>query len=216
MTIPCRWADGGLGDFAGRVRFVRRFGYPGRIDAHERVWLVFDGVADRATVRLNGADLGEHSGDGSFEFEVTNQLRPRNELIVEVEGDARRGGLWGEVALEVRRLAFLRGLRIRATAGDDGVTLEVEGELVSLEARALELYVLLDRSTVGYYPVHAVNGAEPLRFVMPMLPRDRWRGKEGKLGMAVVQVDLVNAAEVWYTISQEIPLAGAPAADREG
>ena len=37
MTLPCRWAEGGLTDFAGRVRFRRRFGYPGRIDAHERV-----------------------------------------------------------------------------------------------------------------------------------------------------------------------------------
>src|SRR5262245_97069 len=41
VTLPCRWADGGLGDFRGPVRFRRRFGYPGRLDAHERVWLTF-------------------------------------------------------------------------------------------------------------------------------------------------------------------------------
>src|SRR5262249_57163388 len=28
MTLPARWQGGGLTDFAGRVRFVRRFGYP--------------------------------------------------------------------------------------------------------------------------------------------------------------------------------------------
>ena len=35
MTLPCRWADGGLPDFTGRVRFRRRFGYPGQIDDWE-------------------------------------------------------------------------------------------------------------------------------------------------------------------------------------
>src|SRR5690349_7428873 len=58
MTMPCRWDEGGLGDFAGRVRFRRRFGYPGRIDPYERVWLTFDGVAGSADVSLNGQALG--------------------------------------------------------------------------------------------------------------------------------------------------------------
>jgi beta-galactosidase/beta-glucuronidase len=103
MTMPCRWSEGGLPDFAGRVRFRRRFGYPGRIDANERVWLTFAGAASVADVSLNGRFLGRHEGaDEPFEFEVTSLLRDRNELIVEVESPTGDGGLWGEVALEIR------------------------------------------------------------------------------------------------------------------
>jgi hypothetical protein len=214
MTMPCRWADGGLTDFRGCVRFRRRFGYPGRIDAHERVWLVFEGVVDRAEVRLNEEVLGEHAGDGPFEFEVTSRLRPRNELSVEVDGD-ERGGLPGEVALEVRCLAFLRNLDVTATAVHAGVSLDVRGELVGVDERALELYVLFDRATVGYFPVRAVRGSEPFRFTLENLPLAGGPGKEGKTGTAVVQVDLVNAATVWYTMSSEIRLSGASASDRE-
>jgi beta-galactosidase/beta-glucuronidase len=103
MTMPCRWGEAGLADFAGRVRFRRRFGYPGRIDSHERVWLTFAGIEAVAEVRLNDHFLGRREGkDGPFEFEVTPLLQARNELIVDVEAASDRGGLWGEVALEVR------------------------------------------------------------------------------------------------------------------
>src|SRR5262245_34087740 len=86
MTMPCHWQEGGLPDFAGRVRFRRRFGYPGQIDAEERVWLTFAGVAGVAEVSLNGRPLGRHQGaDGPFEHEVTGQLQLRNQLEVEVE-----------------------------------------------------------------------------------------------------------------------------------
>jgi hypothetical protein len=216
MRMPCRWGAAGLTDFAGRVRFRRRFGYPGRIDADERVWLAFDGAADWAEVRLNGVALGEHTGDGRFEFEVTSLLRPRNELLVEVTGDAANGGLYGEVALEVRCVVFLRRVRATATERADGVWLEVGGELVGAGERSLELYVLLGRSTVAYAPVTAVSGSMPFRLTAEGLPRDEWRGKEGKPGAAVVQVDLVNAAAVWYTIRLEVPLAVAAGTDREG
>src|SRR5262249_15876271 len=120
MTMPCRWGEGGLGDFAGRVRFGRPFGWPGRHDAHERVWLTFAGAEASAWVWLNGQFLGEHKGGGrAFEFEVTGWLRVRNELTVEVEAPGGAGGLWGEVALAVRAAAFLRGGRGgRSRAGD--------------------------------------------------------------------------------------------------
>src|SRR4051794_14657703 len=127
MNVPCRWADCGLADFSGRVRFRRRFGYPGRIDAHERVWLTFAGAGVRAEVALNGAPLGRHEGDGPFEFEVTELLRPRNELVVEVEGPADAAGLWGEVALEVRCTAYLRGVRLWAEPEGDGVRAHAAG-----------------------------------------------------------------------------------------
>ncbi len=103
MTMPCRWNEGGLIDFAGRVRFRRRFGYPGRIDSDERVWLTLAGADAIAEVSLNGRFLGRHEGaEEPFEFDVTILLQDRNELTVEVESPTAQGGLWGEVALEIR------------------------------------------------------------------------------------------------------------------
>src|SRR5262249_11540516 len=128
MTLPCRWAEGGLTDFAGRVRHVRSFGYPSRIDAHERLWLTFAGAESAAEVWLNGRHLGRHDNSREpFEFEVTEILKPRNELVVEVESAAPNGGLWGEVALEVRCPAFLRGVQISFTVTRKGVDLKATG-----------------------------------------------------------------------------------------
>ena len=208
MTLPCRWADGGLADFTGRVRFRRRFGYPGQIDDWERVWLTFEGASDRATVRLNGADLGEHAGDGPFEFDVTRLLRPRNELIVDVDGTAERGGLWGETALEVRGTAFLRDVRVWAEGGRGGVTpplLHAAGLVVGTAERPLDLYVLIDGATVAYTTVAAAPAGAPFHVIAAGQP-----AAAGRAGTA--QVDLVNGAVVWYTVAREWPApAGRPA-----
>jgi len=105
MTMPCRWSEGGLSDFSGRVRFRRHFGYPGRIDDSERVWLTFAGVDATAQIWLNDQFLGRQEGDHPWEFDVTKILAVRNDLQVEVEGEAESGGLWGEVAMEIRQVA---------------------------------------------------------------------------------------------------------------
>jgi beta-galactosidase/beta-glucuronidase len=102
MFMPCRWSEGGLKNFAGRVRFRRHFGYPGRIDENERVSLTFAGVEGTAEIWLNDKFLGRHEeAQQPFEFEITRLLRDRNDLRVEVEGP-ETGGLSGEVALEIR------------------------------------------------------------------------------------------------------------------
>jgi beta-galactosidase/beta-glucuronidase len=102
MTMPCRWSEGGLKDFTGRVRFRRHFGYPGRIDDNERVWLTFAGVEGIAEIWVNTEFLGRReAAQRPFEFDITRLLRDRNELHVEVEGP-ETGGLSGEVALEIR------------------------------------------------------------------------------------------------------------------
>jgi beta-galactosidase/beta-glucuronidase len=102
MSMPCRWSEGGLKDFAGRVRLRRRFGFPGRIDDNERVWLTIGDVEATAEVWLNGQFLGPHAeGQQPIEFEITKLRGNRNELRVEVEGP-ETGGLHGEVALEIR------------------------------------------------------------------------------------------------------------------
>ncbi len=214
LTLPCRWGTA-LPHFAGRVRFRRRFGYPGRLDAHERVWLTFGGIETRAEVALNGVALGRHEGEGPFEFEVTDLLRPRNELVVEVEGPAETAGLCGEVALEVRCTAYLRGVRLWAEADDDGVRVHAAGEVVGTAERPLDLYLLVGRFTAAYAAVPATPGGEPFHLVSDKLGGVGGPAQGADLGDAAdAQVDLVNGAAVWYTIAQRLTLRRAPGPDR--
>jgi hypothetical protein len=207
--MPARWADLGLAGFAGCVRFRRRFGYPGQIDSHERVWLTCAGLADTADVSLNGVPLAENQ-DGSrpFEFEVTSLLGLRNEVQFDVTGRPD-GGLWGEVALEVRCAAFLRNVRPVVHAGPGSPTLEVHGEVVGPADGPLELYAILNRFTVAYATVTPQPVGEPFALVGADVPAERWGGEEG--GPATLQIDLVNGASVWYTWSRELSLE-APSA----
>jgi hypothetical protein len=202
--MPCRWNEAGLPGFNGRVQFRRSFGYPGRIDAHERVWLTFAGIGGDAEAQLNNHPLGLIAT--ASEVEVTALLRPRNELVVEVEGTAEQGGLWGEVALEVRCTAFLRDLRQSAILIGDRVELRVSGQVAGAAERPLELYLLLDRSVVGYQVVTAAVEGQPFELVVPDLPATQWKGPEGRFKSLPLQVDLVNGAVVWYTNCCDVKL----------
>src|SRR5438034_6178404 len=114
MKMPCRWREGGLGPFTGRVLFRRHFGFPGNVDASERIWLTFAGVEGTAEAAVNGVFLGRWAGsEGPAEFDVSRLLQMGNDLKVLVESLSEEGGLWGEVALEIRATAFLRGVRAR-------------------------------------------------------------------------------------------------------
>ena len=197
MPMPCRWSEGGLAGFIGRVRFRRSFGYPGRIDSHERVWLTFAGISGTAEVRLNNQSLGRI--DSASEFEVTPLLRTRNAMTVELDITAEQEGLWGEVALEVRCTAFLRDLRYFAILRGDSVDLRVSGQVAGLAERPLELYLLLHRSVVGYQTATALAEGQPFEIAAPGLPFEKWRGLDGQPQALPVQVDLVNGAIVWYT-----------------
>lgn len=204
MAMPCRWGEGGLRDFAGRVRFRRRFGYPGRIDEHERVWLTFEGIDGEAEIRLNQQLLGRSHGlSGAFEFEVTTLLRPRNELVVEVDKTSEQGGLWGEVALEVRCTAWLRNVQRSLLLRGDEVELRVSGEVVGMAERPLELYIVLDRSVVAYQEITAFPDGRCFE-VVARGSTAQWRGNSPLSDKSVVKVDLVNGASVWYTNEAEI------------
>jgi hypothetical protein len=202
--MPCRRGEAGLPALDGRVRFRRRFGYPGRIDVHERVWLTFEGVADDAAIRLNDRVLERNAEAGAtLEFDVTSLLQARNELVVDVEGTAERSGLWGEVALEVRCTAFLRGLRRCAILAADKAELRVTGQVVGTADRPLELYVVLDRFVVAYQVVSATPAGQPFEVLVPDVAAEIWRGPGGALRSPVVKVDLVNGATVWYSSEAE-------------
>ncbi len=204
LTMPARWRDGGLQDYAGRVRFRRRFGYPGRIDAHERVWLTFAGLEGTADVRLNDVPLGRRTGaDGPFEFDVTELLRERNELCVDVEDATGAGGLWGEVALEVRCTAFLRNVQARWVEAEGGWSLHLSGELVGSCAGALELYALAERATLLYAPLTADGGVRPWELVAAEVPAERRTA-------TALRVELVQVAVVWFAVEVPILPPGNP------
>jgi hypothetical protein len=197
-AMPGRWANQGLAGFAGRVRHRRHFGSPANLDADERVWLTFGGIADQADVVLNETCLGRNVRSNA-EFDVTALLMPRNVLTVDVECSTDEGGVWGEVALEVRRKAYMRWIRTDGLIyGDDGV-LTIEGEVVGEAPGVLELYVVLGRGSVAYSRVSPCVEGQPFRLVTEALDALRRRAGAEEGSTATVQVDLVNGGEVWYT-----------------
>jgi hypothetical protein len=219
LTLPCRWDEGGLAELAGRVRCRRRFGYPGRIDPHERVWLTFAGADAVALVWLNRQFLGRHDGAcDPFELDVTALLRERNELVVEVEAPAGKGGWWGEAVLEIRCTAFVRGVRLWATGTAEAARLHVAGEVAGTCERPLDLYVLLDNATVAYTTVEADPAGRPFQLIAEGLPRKPPPpGAAGSPGPQEVRVELVHGASVWYAVVRPFPFSDEPpeAAGRE-
>lgn len=214
ININCRWSPGGLGDFAGRVRYRRRFHWPGRLDYYERLWLTFEGSDYFTTVWLNGEKLGQHEGAfDPFEFEITSLVQPRNELVVEVDlpavhADARQrqrmlraglpeesGGLWGDVGVEVRREAFLRNVRLWATFAGTSPVLHVAGEVVGESERPLELYVLIGGSTLIYQMVKAASKGEPFHTASEVPSTERWcPASLGTPRVCDVRIELVDGA----------------------
>jgi hypothetical protein len=117
ITMPCDWGQTLGTDFRGRVRYRRRFGLPTNLETGQRVWLVCDGADLRGAAALNGRVLGPIEGyRAPTRFDVTGDLQPRSELIVDVElpplgyqselnlrpdRAGLAGGLIGEVRLEI-------------------------------------------------------------------------------------------------------------------
>jgi hypothetical protein len=206
--MPCHWREGGLGSFSGRVRFRRRFGYPGTIDPHERVWFTLAGFSDHAELWVNNVFLGRVSGAGGCEIEVTRLLQPRNEVRIELEGDAR-GGLWGEAALEIRCSAYLAQIHTSARREGEHVRADILGKVVGHAPDPLEVYAILDRHTIGYVRVPACPTGTCFEITADAVDPLLWQqpDQEGRAGVPL-KVDLVNGAVSWYTWSGELLLQG--------
>jgi hypothetical protein len=188
LRMPCRWQDGDLADFTGRVRFRRPFGYPGTIDAHERVWLTWTAMPPVSRVALNNEKLPLPTGD-TFAHDITSLLRQRNVLEIVVESLGPEAGGWGDVALEVRCTAFLAN--VRATRDAAGVV-HVSGDVAGVADAPLELYVLGDRSNLAYATVTAGQS-----FRLPLETADP--------RPQILRVELVNVASVWYFVELPFP-----------
>jgi hypothetical protein len=154
---------------------------------------------------LNGEALGRYrDANCPLDIEVTVLLRPRNELLVEMEADVD-GGLWGEVALEVRCTAYLRGVRLWLSTDKAPVRLHAAGDLVGTADRPLDVYVLWNNATVAYTTVEPAPKGRPFELMsdeLVTLPASP----------AEARVELVNGGTVWYCVSEAVvvpPSCGA-------
>lgn len=199
VTMPCNWRDAGLAGFHGRALFRRHFGAPRQLDAGERVWLTFEGLSDHAEVWFNEELLGQHRGNGPVEFEVTKRLDERNELVVEVENGRDEGGLWGEVAVEIRCDAFLRDINFRTTLAEKNAILHAEGLVVGQSERPLEVRLFMDSNQVAEEEVSASAAGTPFHMEVGGLRVHRARpGVEQTSQFYRVRLDLRQGVAVWY------------------
>jgi hypothetical protein len=186
VNMPARWADAGLAGFRGTARFVRRFGYPGKADPEfEHIWLVCDGCTGVSEIRLNNQLLAHTSGE-VFAFDVTSLMTVRNQLDVIVDGSTDDAGVWGEVAMEIRKDAYLSDVHVQPTA----TGLLATGTVVGVAPRALELYTLVDRRHVGYRTIEPTPRGTPFREELAV----------GEAPAQIVRLELIHISEIWYVV----------------
>jgi hypothetical protein len=203
MTMPCRWKDSPLKSFAGTVLLTRNFGYPGRIDSFERVWLTFAELTQSAEVSLNKTLLGKCDEKTlPSEWDVTSLLRPRNLLEVRLVADTDEGSLWGEVALEIRRTAFLRDVKACIEHNGETTSLSVTGTVVGSCDRPLELYTLLEGKTVGYATVPLTETVNS--FTMAIDEHALEEREVAPASVSDLRVELVDGGVVWYSVNAQI------------
>ena len=191
--MPARWSECGLADFIGRVRQVRRFGLPRKLDPGERVWLAFDGISGRTDAWLNGESLGTWPDGGSpFEVEVTGRLHSRNELRLEIETENSGGGMWADAALEIRGQAWLTSL----TARVHDSRLVLRGTVRGRADGPLDLYAILGRTTAIQTRVEASESGCAFDAASDLLPAERIETE--------ATVELIAGAAVWHSAS--VPL----------
>lgn len=190
VTMPAGWVESGLEGFRGLARFVRKFGYPGRVDETEHVWLVCDGCYGCREVRLNGQLLSDQPCS-VFAFEVTAILTERNQLEVLIAGDNDKAGLWGEVAIEIRKAAFLAEPRLERING----IVELHCLVMGQSPQRLELYTLVDGRHVDYRLVVPCPAGTPCHIPLGAMPESA----------QIVRLELINISSIWYVLELPIP-----------
>lgn len=104
VEVPGDWACALGTAFRGTARYTRRFNTPTGLEGQERVWLCCEGVHEIADIRLNDRRLGQiGSGSHQAEYDITDWLRPHNQLVIEVSSTGALPGALGEVRLEIRK-----------------------------------------------------------------------------------------------------------------
>jgi hypothetical protein len=173
--MPNTWSALGAGHKI--IALTRRFGYPGKIDAHERVWLMCSIAGEKS---LNGTPLGDEA-----EIEVTSLLQGRNELIIHAIVGPPEQSI-GEARLEVRATAWLRAIHRERNNN----TLRITGEVIGTAAGQLDLYVLQERRCVHNIGIEAQATGTPFAF--------EFSEDSGIDFDAPCKLELVLGGVVWY------------------
>lgn len=167
VELPSDW-DSTLGpNFHGRVLLRRRFGVPGQLDPHERVWLLVDLPGAGAQFRINGHQINASPETQLFhQFDVTDRLQSRNELELEIRRDAvSRSGQqeigsaeprrFPDVRLEIRSSHFVDRLSVEVCATESDCKLHLSGRVVGDASDDLALVVTLAGRELAYQQLDA-------------------------------------------------------------
>jgi beta-mannosidase len=216
LKLPAPLHGTPLEGFRGRIRWRRRFHPPRTLEQHEHLWLVFEGVDYFADVSLNGAPLGRHQGYFEpFEFDATPLVAARNELVVEtdcpVEADPAsqrliRGqreklqpgwsaALWGDVALEVRSVAFLRHVQVHSELLGPRGTITVTGLAVGQPGVGLTLQLSVAGAWQSPQKIAASPDGTPFQLYAAVEQVEPWwPGKLGRPRTYLVELELHGLA----------------------
>ncbi len=106
VRMPASWFDA-FGAVAGTVLLRRRFGRPSNLEPHERIHIALDCVAGEADVAVNGETVASAVASGeSQSFDVTERLKPSNELSIKLTFDGRTAEDSGESLASVAIAIF--------------------------------------------------------------------------------------------------------------
>ncbi len=161
-----------MGD-APRYRYEKRFSLPDGF-VKDRVLLHFGAVDQIARVSLNGAFVGEHIGGyESFYFDITNELKDENLLVVEVTDELQnkvlpygkqtlsRGGMWYTPVSGIWQTVWLESVPETYISR---LEIEVGADFVEVSAPVAEGYV-----TVGDVSAPLVDGKAKITISEPHL-----------------------------------------------
>ncbi|ANJ27791.1 glycoside hydrolase family 2 [Agromyces aureus] len=165
QQVPGNWSvHDAYGAYKGNGWYRRTF-ESGDLSAAagERAWLKFGAVYEDATVWLNGAQLGEHSGGYTpFDFDVTDYLVDgENTLVVRADNTFEQGAWWswggisrsvelvktGEIVVDRQQIvatpdltagtAHIASTVFLENAGDDARTVSLTGTITDAATGAV-------------------------------------------------------------------------------
>lgn len=205
LVLPGPWTDTPLAGMNGDLRLRRRFSWLARLEPSERLWVTLERVPGLVAVCLNGVGLQpSRDPDGLLELDITDRVEHRNELELVVRLPVTGDKPWGDVALEVRCRAYLRGVRMRIERAANLARLQVSGAVIGTAERPLELYALLDGANVLYATVEAAPEGRPFSFISEPLTLPISGVHQGR-------VELVHGAVVWWAEEHPVDtLAASP------
>lgn len=144
---------------AGRYRWRRRFSWLASLADHEKLWLTISGVGP-CRVELNGSILAD-SPDDPAEFDVSERVARKNEILIEPTASRTGNQLSPDVALEVRCLAYLRDVEFRVSEEGGRSRVRATGLIVGPGDLKLDLYLLHGRHPLEHRVVSPGPGGVP-------------------------------------------------------